>query len=102
MQLGSWPREVLARVNYTIRDVDYDPYLPPQMRDEWRRWYKPCGSFRLFLPVSCCAHYFFSLSARRRQRAFAFRRRRLGLRLPTHRSRHVKVHVCACVPTSRN
>jgi len=50
-ELESWPAKVKERVSFTVRNVDYDDYLPEELRDEFKKWYKPCGSFRLFLPM---------------------------------------------------
>lgn len=49
-ELESWPAEVLGRVEYTINIIDYSE-LPQDLIEEWKRWYKPCGSFRLLTPM---------------------------------------------------
>jgi len=52
-ELNSWPNYIKKRVNYTIYDIDetYSMYFSPYVKDEWKKWYKPCGSFRLLLPM---------------------------------------------------
>ena len=39
-----------ARVKWTIQTIDYSK-LPQDLIEEWKRWYKPCGSFRLLTPM---------------------------------------------------
>ncbi|XP_039259898.2 glucoside xylosyltransferase 1-like [Styela clava] len=50
-EIKSWPIKVQARVKYSIYSADYSNQLPEELINEWKRWYKPCGSFRLFLPM---------------------------------------------------
>ena len=44
-ELESWPDSVKKRVQYSINTIDYSE-LPQDLIEEWKRWYKPCGSFR--------------------------------------------------------
>ena len=49
-ELESWPDHIKKRVKYTIQTIDYSK-LPQDLIEEWKRWYKPCGSFRLLTPM---------------------------------------------------
>ena len=49
-ELESWPDSVKARTEYSINTIDYSQ-LPQDLIEEWKRWYKPCGSFRLLTPM---------------------------------------------------
>lgn len=49
-ELDSWPDSVKDRVEWSIKSIDYSQ-LPQDLIDEWKRWYKPCGSFRLLTPM---------------------------------------------------
>jgi len=49
-ELESWPDHVKSRVKWTIQTIDYSK-LPQDLIEEWKRWYKPCGSFRLLTPM---------------------------------------------------
>nr|XP_018671616.2 glucoside xylosyltransferase 1-like isoform X1 [Ciona intestinalis] len=50
-EIDAWPARVRSRVTYSIRPIDYERYLPPTLITQWKKWYKPCGSFRLLLPM---------------------------------------------------
>ena len=49
-ELDSWPDSVKDRVEWSINKIDYSQ-LPQDLIEEWKRWYKPCGSFRLLTPM---------------------------------------------------
>ena len=49
-ELESWPDSVKERTEYSINTIDYSQ-LPQDLIEEWKRWYKPCGSFRLLTPM---------------------------------------------------
>ena len=44
----TWPLHAQARINLQIKSVSYP--LPPEEIGEFRDWWGPCASFRLFLP----------------------------------------------------
>lgn len=48
-EIDSWPTSIKSKVSYTIRDADYKD-IPPELKEQWKGWYKPCGSFRLLTP----------------------------------------------------
>ena len=48
-ELDSWPQSVKKRMKYTIHDAKYDG-VPEELKNTWKGWYKPCGSFRLLTP----------------------------------------------------
>nr|CAB3251434.1 glucoside xylosyltransferase 1-like [Phallusia mammillata] len=50
-ELSSWSKTKRERFKYKLYQANYDEYLPPSLVKDWKKWYKPCGSFRLFLPM---------------------------------------------------
>uniref|UniRef100_H2YMG5 Nucleotide-diphospho-sugar transferase domain-containing protein n=1 Tax=Ciona savignyi TaxID=51511 RepID=H2YMG5_CIOSA len=50
-EIEAWPAKVHSRVTYTIQQINYDNHLPPRLVADWKKWYKPCGSFRLLVPM---------------------------------------------------
>ena len=48
-EIDSWPKNVLKRVKYTLHDAEYQE-IPEELKNQWKGWYKPCGSFRLLTP----------------------------------------------------
>ncbi|CAK8692117.1 unnamed protein product [Clavelina lepadiformis] len=50
-EIASWPDRILLKVKYTVYALDYDKYIKKSLAEEWKRWYKPCGSYRLFTPL---------------------------------------------------
>lgn len=50
-EIRSWPSSVLNRIKYNVYPADYSDQIPNNFVNEWKSWYKPCGSFRLFVPI---------------------------------------------------
>ena len=50
-EVETWPQKVLNRVNVTLYDISYERFVPKDLGEELKRWYKPCGSYRLFVPI---------------------------------------------------
>ena len=46
--LSAWPKEYLTKFSYSINDINYP--LTDEEIEEYRNWWGPCASFRLFLP----------------------------------------------------
>ena len=44
----TWPVSAQERIDLSVRKVEYP--LPPEEIGEFRDWWGPCASFRLFLP----------------------------------------------------
>lgn len=59
LQINTWPLAIRARFELTIYNAEYSEHLPSSLVEEWKKWYKPCGSFRLFLPVRRSSFIFF-------------------------------------------
>lgn len=54
LKLGSWPRTIQAKFNFTIYPITF----PKDNEREWKKLFKPCASQRLFLPVCYTLHTF--------------------------------------------
>ena len=46
--IHDWPSEARSRFEYTLHGINYP--LDPEEIHEYRDWWGPCASFRLFLP----------------------------------------------------